>query len=281
MDELRTESITDQMMAIATAKDLTKTEARELVEDFRTMASIDLDVEEKALAIVVTDETQIDMMARAHEMRIELKDQRIAVEKHRVFKKEYHLRTGQVIDGLAKVLRELIEPLETHLAAQENFVKLQEEKREAARREAADKLLVEQEEKDRVKREEEQRLQVQENARLKTEAAERDQKEADARAEAQKISDDKAKKARADAERSRQAAVQREREASDKIAAEREVAHQQEREDAERAHLKARAEAQEAQEKEKAIYQEEPRKARQVTCPKCGHEFDSADHKSE
>ncbi len=272
MDELRTESITDQMMEIATAKDLTKDEARELVDDFKSMASIDSDVEEKALAIVVTDETQIDMMARAHEMRIELKDQRTAVEKHRVFKKEYHLRTGQVIDGLAKVLRELIEPLETHLAAQENFVKFQEEKREEERREAADKLLVEQEEKDRVKREEE-RLQVQENARLKTEAAERDQKESAARAEAQKISDDKAKKARADAERSRQAAVQREREASDKIAAEREVAHQQEREDAEGAHLKARAEAQEAQEKEKAIYQEELRKARQVTCPMCGHEF--------
>ncbi len=281
MDELRTESITDQMLQVATDKDLDKETALGMVEEFRSMVSIDNDVAEKALSIVVTDETQIDVMARARVMRLDLREQRIAVEHHRTEKGEYHLRRTQVINGMANVLKELFVPLETHLGEQENFAKIQEEKREAARREAADKLLVEQEEKDRVKREEEQRLQVQENARLKTEAAERDQKEADARAEAQKISDDKAKKARADAERSRQAAVQREREASDKIAAEREVAHQQEREDAERAHLKARAEAQEAQEKEKAIYQEEPRKARQVTCPKCGHEFDSADHKSE
>lgn len=265
MDPLRTESIETQMLVIAESKDLTKAEARELVDDFRSMASIDFDVEEKALAIAVTDESQVDLMAQARELRLELKAQRIAVDKHREAKKSYHLSVGQVIDGVAKVLRDLITPLEKHLGDQENFAKIQEEKRETERREKADALLKKQEEADRLEKEADDKRVREENARLKEREASRDRDENAARAAEQKIADEKASKARADAERSRRAAVQLEREKSEKILAEHAEAHRQ------------------AQEKEKALYQEELRRARLVTCPECGHEFTQltdAEHKA-
>ena len=239
-------TINDQMLQVAEEKDLNKADAEEMVREFRSMVSIDDDVVAEALAIVVTNETQIEEMAAAREMRLDFRTQRIAVKAHRKEKKEHHLRAGQVIDGMAKCLVDLIEPLEAHLAEQENFVKIAEEKREAERLAKAEALLKEQEEKERLEKEAEDKRVREENEKLRAEAAVRDQKEQEARAEQQKITDEKAAKARADAERSRQAAVQRERE-------------------------KNEAEA----EKREALHKEELRKAREVTCPKCGHTFEN------
>ncbi len=223
--ETMTGTLNDQMMQVAEAKDLDRGTATTLVEIFRGAVSIDDDVKAQALAIVVTDESQVDLMAQAREKRLELRAQRIEVENIRKDKKDVHLRIGQVIDGMAKVLKDEIVPLEEHLGAQENYAKVQEEKREAARREAADKLLAEQEEAERLEKEEDDKRVREENARLKAESESRDKKENERRAADQKIADEKAAKARGDAERSRQAAVQREREKAERETENRRLEH--------------------------------------------------------
>jgi hypothetical protein len=88
--------------------------------------------EEKAATLIVEDETQIGLMFEAGVARKALASIRIAVEKQRKVMKEDSLRTGQAIDGVAKMMRERIEAMEAHLAAQENFIV----NREAARVEA-------------------------------------------------------------------------------------------------------------------------------------------------
>ena len=88
--------------------------------------------EEKAATLIVEDETQTGLMFEAGVARKAMASIRIAVEKQRKAMKEDSLRTGQAIDGVAKMMRERIEAVETHLAAQENFIV----NREAARIEA-------------------------------------------------------------------------------------------------------------------------------------------------
>jgi len=88
--------------------------------------------EEKAATLIVKDETQTGLMFEAGVARKALAAIRIAVEKQRKVMKEDSLRTGQAIDGVAKMMKERIEAVEAHLAAQENFIV----NREAARVEA-------------------------------------------------------------------------------------------------------------------------------------------------
>ena len=88
--------------------------------------------EEKAATLIVEDETQTGLMFEAGVARKALASIRVAVEKQRKAMKEDSLRTGQAIDGVAKMMRERIEAMEAHLAAQENFIA----NREAARVEA-------------------------------------------------------------------------------------------------------------------------------------------------
>jgi len=83
----------------------------------------------KAKAIVVTDASQIEVMMEARSTRLALKEIRVNVEKRRKELKEESLRKGKAIDGMANVLKFLIEPIEEHLEKQEKFVEIQEEKR--------------------------------------------------------------------------------------------------------------------------------------------------------
>ena len=78
--------------------------------------------EEKAATLIVEDETQTGLMFEAGVARKALASIRVAVEKQRKVMKEDSLRTGQAIDGVAKMMRERIEAVEAHLAAQENFI---------------------------------------------------------------------------------------------------------------------------------------------------------------
>lgn len=93
----------------------------------------------KANKIVVTDITQRDIMAQARESRLRLKEVRVNVEKTRKELKESIVRKGKAIDGLANILKFLIEPIEEHLEKQEKFAEVQEnlrkDKLEADRKE--------------------------------------------------------------------------------------------------------------------------------------------------
>jgi len=90
--------------------------------------------EEKAASLVVEDETQTGLMFEAGVARKALASIRIAVEKQRKIMKEDSLRTGQAIDGVAKMMRERIEAMEAHLAAQENYIANKEAARPSDRR---------------------------------------------------------------------------------------------------------------------------------------------------
>lgn len=81
--------------------------------------------------IKVNDETQIDLMNRARESRLKLRDIRVECEKTRVRLKEQSLREGRAIDGIANVIKALIVPVEEHLEKQEKFAEYREAERRA------------------------------------------------------------------------------------------------------------------------------------------------------
>jgi hypothetical protein len=86
----------------------------------------------KANKIVVTDTIQKDQMALARNARLKLKEIRVNVEKNRKELKESIVRKGKAIDGMANILKFLIEPVEEYLQEQEDFAEVQEAKRKDA-----------------------------------------------------------------------------------------------------------------------------------------------------
>jgi hypothetical protein len=108
-----------------------KTKLDYITEKFSEFTTIATEWSEKANAIVVTDESQIDLMKQAKEGRLILKAKRIEIEKTRKSLKEQSLNEGRLIDGLAKTLTLLVEPAEKHLELQERFVEIQDQKRKA------------------------------------------------------------------------------------------------------------------------------------------------------
>jgi hypothetical protein len=79
----------------------------------------------------VTSSEQTAEMKMAREGRLFLKAKRVDIEKARKELKEQSLREGKAIDGIANVLKALIEPTEEYLEKQERFVEIQEENRRA------------------------------------------------------------------------------------------------------------------------------------------------------
>ena len=108
-----------------------KSKSDYIVEKFSEFTTIATEWNEKANAIVVTDESQKDLMLQAREGRLLLKAKRIEIEKTRKSLKEQSLNEGRLIDGIVKTLTALVEPAEKHLELQERFAEIQEQKRKA------------------------------------------------------------------------------------------------------------------------------------------------------
>jgi len=108
-----------------------KSKSDYIIEKFSEFTKIATEWNEKANAIVVTDETQIDLMKQAREGRLLLKAKRIEIEKTRKSLKEQSLNEGRLIDTIAKSLTALVEPAEKHLDLQERFAEIQDQKRKA------------------------------------------------------------------------------------------------------------------------------------------------------
>ncbi len=104
-----------------------KTKGDYIKEKFQDFTQAIEEWSEKANAIVVTDETQKELMSEAREGRLLLKSKRIEVEKVRKPLKEQSLSEGRLIDSVAKYLTSLIEPAEKHLELQEKFIEIQEQ----------------------------------------------------------------------------------------------------------------------------------------------------------
>lgn len=94
-----------------------------------------------AKAIKVTSVDQRREMKLARESRLALREIRINAEKARKKLKEDSVLTGKAIDGIANVLKALIEPIEAHLLEQETFAKRAEQARKDALREARTEAL--------------------------------------------------------------------------------------------------------------------------------------------
>lgn len=83
---------------------------------------------EKAKAMKVTDASQVELIKESRVARLALRDARIGSENKRKDLKERSLREGQMIDKIAKRLKETFEPVEKALQENEDFVEIQEAK---------------------------------------------------------------------------------------------------------------------------------------------------------
>lgn len=95
----------------------------------------------ESLKIKVTDATQVTEIKASRSLRLKLKNVRVAAEKLRKDLKEDALRQGRAIDGLANVLKYLIEPAEARLLEQEQFAERIEAERKAKLKAARTELL--------------------------------------------------------------------------------------------------------------------------------------------
>jgi hypothetical protein len=153
---------------------LEETKANFLLTNFQNYFEIASDWEKKAKSIVVKDETQKAEMEMARAGRLFLREKRIAIEKSRKELKEQSLREGKAIDGIANVLKALIEPIEEYLDKQEHFVEIKiKAEVEKQQRELTEKLEAERLAKEKADREEQERIRL-ENEKLKKEAEKRE-----------------------------------------------------------------------------------------------------------
>lgn len=116
---------------IKTSK-LPESEQLAIQEKFSPFVKIAKEWKQKAFEIVVTDESQTELIKQARDGRIFVKNTRCAIENARKELKEDSLRKGQMIDKIAKDLTELITPIETHLENQEKYPEIMRENRELA-----------------------------------------------------------------------------------------------------------------------------------------------------
>lgn len=128
-----------ELVKVIEASGLERTQAEQVLEGFKAFFEEIKEFENEAKAIVITDATQVSEMKRARELRLKLKNIRVNAEKVRKERKEFFLRGGKAIDGLANVLKALVVPLEEHLDAQENYA----ERMEAERKDKANQERIE------------------------------------------------------------------------------------------------------------------------------------------
>jgi hypothetical protein len=119
--------MSQEIDALINAGLIEKTKGDYIKEKFQDFTQAVEEWSEKANAIVVTDETQKELMSEAREGRLLLRGKRIEVEKTRKSLKEQSLNEGRLIDSVAKYLTGLIEPAEKHLEIQEKFIEIQEQ----------------------------------------------------------------------------------------------------------------------------------------------------------
>jgi len=96
---------------------------------------------ERAFALVVTSEDQTELMDEAKEARKIIRDKRLDLEKKRKALKDSSLQEGRLIDGVARILKDSIGPIESHLLEQEKFAEVAQAKREKERAEMRIKTL--------------------------------------------------------------------------------------------------------------------------------------------
>jgi len=121
----------NQLVKVINESGLDKTKAQVLLDNFSNYFEIAADWENKTKSLVITNINQVAEMKMAREGRLFLSRKRIDVEHTRKNLKENSLREGQTIDAIAKILTNLIAPIERDLEQKEKFAEIQEVKRKA------------------------------------------------------------------------------------------------------------------------------------------------------
>lgn len=121
----------EQFIAKTVKEKLTKSEVASVLSELQLNVSLG-DLGDKAFSIVVTDESQKELMQEARTMRLAFVKERNRIDKVRKEIKEPYLRKTQVIDGTGRILKTMFEQAEAHLEKQEMFAirKAEEQKRE-------------------------------------------------------------------------------------------------------------------------------------------------------
>ena len=112
----------NQLQVIVNESGLEKSKGKYILEQFQNYFTLADEWREKAKTIKVTNASQETEMQMARAGRLFLQEKRVAVEKARVKLKEQSLRESQIIDSIAKILTNLIKPIEEYLEKQEHFV---------------------------------------------------------------------------------------------------------------------------------------------------------------
>ena len=105
-------------------------ETKAIVEYDITNAAI-AQMESIYMGLTITDLEDKDEFKAVHDARMVVKGHRVSVEKKRKELKKDALEWGRKVDGEAKRITELLEPIETHLQAEENKVVLEQRRIEA------------------------------------------------------------------------------------------------------------------------------------------------------
>jgi HAD superfamily hydrolase (TIGR01509 family) len=251
-------------------KNLNKQEAEQILENSRKkLAEIqdELYAHNQYSVLIIfqaMDAAGKDEIRKARDMRLQLREVRIASEKRRKALKEDSLRRGQAIDKVAKVITQIAEPAEAKLLEMETIAeRLEAERKARVRAERVMQLApfgVDTTCIDLAGMEDAAFARLLEGSRLASEARERAKREA----EEKRAADEAARKAEADRlkaenERLRKENEKREAdaraaraEADRKLREEREAREKLEREDAERKRVEAKRLADEAKAKRKA-----------------------------
>ena len=139
---MKTPTQNTELVRIIETSMLDKTKAQVLLDKFTGYFEIASEWERKTKELIVNDISQVTEMKMAREARLFLSKKRIDIEKTRKVLKEDSLREGQTIDAIAKVLKNLIEPIENELEKKEKFVEIKEAERKAElKSERTEKLL--------------------------------------------------------------------------------------------------------------------------------------------
>jgi hypothetical protein len=121
----------NDLQLILAEQNVAKENAKQLIEAFGAPFTEAGEILSTYKKIEVTDESQKDLMAEAREKRLTLKKIRTGVETKRKELKEDALRTGKAIDGVAKYIKDNIQPAEEYLELQEKFAEIKEAERAA------------------------------------------------------------------------------------------------------------------------------------------------------
>lgn len=241
-----------QLARVADEAGLVGPARQELIQAFLPDFSSAWKLSVDAKSISVTDPGQKDEIKKARDMRLQLREVRIASEKRRKALKEDSLRRGQAIDKVAKVITQIAEPAEAKLLEMETIAERMEAERKAKLR--ADRTVklapygVDTTCIDLAGMEDPAFARLLEDSRLAAEARERAAREAEEKRKAEEAARE-AERLRLKAENDRLRKENEQREAEAKKARDEAARLEREKADREAAEKRAQADAEKARRK--------------------------------